>query len=407
VEVTQKLLVVDGWTDASTASGQSWSTINPWAKNYMPVKRSINRKGGAQFTYSFWIQVNDVSAENVAGKTILLRGDHRVYSWIKSAQRPASMTDAVGPNPVTTKSTDVLIKCPRIRFGDTYDSLVVEFNTLASPDASVVITSDPDPYSDATLRHNLLKLIPNKWVLMTFSSQGRVGNAGPAAGPVHASQYVVGCPVPATWWGAGRGPRGTHVRPRPRGAAVRGTHGPVGPRTGYPRTAAVRPRGGPGSHVHGVARGCGHPVGCRPRGGVPGATQPDRGARCGPCTVRGARRGPCVHGPRPRSPTVDPHPASRQDHMRPRGFRFMGVVPRDFEAPHSTFSRSCVSPAMCALQVADLLRQPRPVTQFDQLWLYVLRHATCWCAASAVLRYSAATQEWNGRVFMLAQKILS
>jgi hypothetical protein len=42
------------------------------------------------------------------------------------------------------------------------------------------------------------------------------------------------------------------------------------------------------------------------------------------------------------------------------GFRFVGVVPRDFAAPRP-FSTGCVTPSMCALHVADVLR--RGITQ--------------------------------------------
>jgi hypothetical protein len=141
----QKLLVLDGWLDAGAASGQSWSTINPYALSFVPLQRSANRKGGAQFSYSFWMQLNDVSPDNVAGKTLLLRGDPRAYTWTRAAQKAAGLGDALGPDPVRTTSTDVLVKCPRIRFGDTYDQLVVEFNTLADPAAAGGRAAAPPP----------------------------------------------------------------------------------------------------------------------------------------------------------------------------------------------------------------------------------------------------------------------
>jgi hypothetical protein len=170
----QDTLVLDGWVDAASVGDRTWSTINPYAYNYVPISRSFNRKGGAQFTYAFWLRLSDVSPANVAGKTLLLRGDKRAFSWVRSQQKPPGMEDSAGPNPVNETVTDVLVKCPRIRFGERFDDLVVEFNTLADPDARVRITSDPDPYSDATLRHNLLSLIPTKWVLMTFTFEDNV-----------------------------------------------------------------------------------------------------------------------------------------------------------------------------------------------------------------------------------------
>jgi hypothetical protein len=170
----QSLLVLDGYAESATVSGRVWSTINPGASGYVPIKRSYNRRGGAQFSYAFWLQVNDTTPANVAGRTLLLRGDSRPYSWVQALQKPDATQGSEGDNPKHTPVTDVLVKCPRIRFGDAFDNLVVEFNTLADPNAQMRIDSQPDPYTDATLRHNLLKLIPSKWVLMTFTFEDNV-----------------------------------------------------------------------------------------------------------------------------------------------------------------------------------------------------------------------------------------
>lgn len=43
--------------------------------------------------------------------------------------------------------------------------------------------------------------------------------------------------------------------------------------------------------------------------------------------------------------------------MKTHGFRFMGVVPRDFEARSAGASSACVSDAICRTHVADLWRQ--------------------------------------------------
>lgn len=161
----QQLSLLDGYGDASQLADRTWSTINEDAYAYAPVRRSYNRRGGAQFSYTFWLMLTNTAPENVAKKTILLRGDSRRYSWKK-----VTTSDDVGGGARTDVITDrVLVKCPLIRFGDTYDDIVVEFNTLGDPDSRMEIRGEARPYGDESLRHNALKLVKGKWAMMTFT----------------------------------------------------------------------------------------------------------------------------------------------------------------------------------------------------------------------------------------------
>lgn len=155
--------VMDGHVPAAVASNRWWTSANVDARNYAPLTRSVNRRGGAQFTYSFWMKVDDVSQANVKDKVLLLRGVNKHSHWTKQA------TDAG-----TVPQEGVLVKCPLIRFGDTYDSLVVEFNTVHDPSARVAITRQPASSGDTTLRSNLLMLTAKKWALHTFVFEDHV-----------------------------------------------------------------------------------------------------------------------------------------------------------------------------------------------------------------------------------------
>lgn len=167
----QVVTIVDGFADMTAAADLVYSTINPSAFNFAALRRSFNRKGGAQFSYSMWLNLKDTSAANVAGKTLMMRGDPRVYGWKTILTDPSTKATTLG-----NTFSDVLIKCPRIRFGPTFDSLVIEFNTLADPGASVVVSSvaESGPSSDPSLRHNALKLIQGRWALLTFTFEDAV-----------------------------------------------------------------------------------------------------------------------------------------------------------------------------------------------------------------------------------------
>lgn len=171
----QRVLILDGYAETTIVAGTQWSTVNPNAQNYVMLDRSYNRKGGAQFTYSIWVQIRDTSSIN--GQTLFMRGDPSLYNWTKT----------VGSNtPINVN--DVLIKCPRVRFATSFDQgLVVEFNTLQDPQGgSIAITPNPDPIPvasqapasltayDETMRKNLYNLIRDRWALLTFTFEDGV-----------------------------------------------------------------------------------------------------------------------------------------------------------------------------------------------------------------------------------------
>ena len=169
--------IVKGYALTAAASDRVWSTTQPYAPNYAPLARSVNRRGGAQFTYQFWLYVGDASPENVGERTLLLRGSNAPRTWTKTVATPAVVADVVG---VPTARTDtqtfadqVLIKCPQIAFGPTHDSFVVTVNTLHDPNTVVEISPDAAP-SDSTARKNLLKLTTGQWALHTFTFEDNV-----------------------------------------------------------------------------------------------------------------------------------------------------------------------------------------------------------------------------------------
>lgn len=153
VRVLQRTKVVDGFIEVPVIANTIFDTLDPRARNYVALPRSYNRQGGAQFTYQFWIILEDVAPAIVANKTILLRGDPKSYKWNDRQAQAHS---------------GVAIACPMISFGDTYDHIKVRFNTLDNIENvydTNTLTADP---TDLTSRRKMLKLISKKWVLFTL-----------------------------------------------------------------------------------------------------------------------------------------------------------------------------------------------------------------------------------------------
>lgn len=164
--------IVDGYAPTGLAANRTWNTLSPDARAFASLKRSYNRKGGAQFTYVFWLKLDDTTDANVAGKDILVRGDTTPYLY-----KRIDHVDEGGAAPKEQPPREIngaLVKCPRIRFGDTFDSFVVELNTVDDPDLRFSI----DPYAagggDDSLRHNMIKLTPGKWTMYAFTFEDNV-----------------------------------------------------------------------------------------------------------------------------------------------------------------------------------------------------------------------------------------
>lgn len=153
VRVPHRTKIIEGFIEVPVITDTVFDTLDPRADSFVALPRSFNRQGGAQFTYQFWIFLDDVAPATVANKTILLRGDPKSYKWNDILGKP---------------HTGVAIACPSISFGDTYDQIQIRFNTLDSIETVYKTKSlSIDPVEDPASRRQMLKLISKKWVLMT------------------------------------------------------------------------------------------------------------------------------------------------------------------------------------------------------------------------------------------------
>lgn len=151
--------IVDGWIGAGRLANVSYNTINPFTEDYMKIGKSINTHGGAQFTYQFWIRMEDVGYDALKNQIILMKGSNKKYKL--GYYNPQTLGLIEQPF-----SNEYLIKCPLIKFGDNHKELVVEFNTNKdiSYSSKIQMKTDADPSS----KRNALSLLPLGWYLFTF-----------------------------------------------------------------------------------------------------------------------------------------------------------------------------------------------------------------------------------------------
>lgn len=120
---------------------------------YVDLKPSVNRIGGNQFTYSFWLRRNKLDGLN--NKILFFRGTNlkendvnrgELYSKLSSQdfdtlEREYTTANETG-NYYTDndRTNDRFIKCPLVRFVN--NGLRVEFNTIKDPHMSVELDAE-------------------------------------------------------------------------------------------------------------------------------------------------------------------------------------------------------------------------------------------------------------------------
>lgn len=161
VKVTPRetTIIIDGWATASYLSNKSFNTINPFVEDFRKIGKSINTHGGAQYTYQFWMKLEDTNNANYVNQVLLLKGDNKKYKVGFYDIQTHKLID-------NTYNNDYMIKCPLVKFGDSYRDLVVEFNTNREINYKTVIKMNPE--ADPISKRNALSLLPLNWFLFTF-----------------------------------------------------------------------------------------------------------------------------------------------------------------------------------------------------------------------------------------------
>lgn len=154
-----RTMVLSGFIEVPIITDTVYETLDPRAASFVALPRSYNRQGGAQFTYQFWLFLDDVLTTTIANTTILMRGDPVTYSW----------NDAKG----VVQGPAVAITCPSISFGSTFDEIKINFNTLDTV-LNTYTTKALAPPDNPNSRRNLLGLMSSKWVLFTVVFEDNV-----------------------------------------------------------------------------------------------------------------------------------------------------------------------------------------------------------------------------------------
>jgi hypothetical protein len=155
--------IFSGWVSTASFTNRTYNTFNPFATTYRHLPRSVNRLGGAQFTFSIWTRFDDTSTTNLMNKVVFLYGDPTEYTVTKEIESRIEET-----------VTDYVIKCPLVKFSADGESIIVEFNTNDALTNRAIIPKIRT--TDDAKRHNVVAMLPGKWALWTFVFEDNVSH---------------------------------------------------------------------------------------------------------------------------------------------------------------------------------------------------------------------------------------
>lgn len=182
VKQKEKIPIFTGTTSVNRLSGKQYNTVAPFAPNFKKIAKSLNSYGGAQFTYQFWMKINDTTPAHYNDLVVLLKGDNNQY---KSALYDTSTLKKIQG---TETPADYMIKCPCIKFGNSYQNLIIEFNTNNNPNSRMSI--DLKNLETNANRKNLLSLLPYNWYLITYVLEDNYSSATVSENGISVTLYV-------------------------------------------------------------------------------------------------------------------------------------------------------------------------------------------------------------------------
>lgn len=126
---------------------------------YVDLKPSVNRIGGNQFTYSFWLRRNRFN--NLDNKIMFFRGtdlkDDAQRGNLYLKNKSTVDVDVLERENQSDRINERFIKCPLVRFVN--NGLRIEFNTIKDPHMSVELDAEIFSLLKSSKKHPKYNLI--------------------------------------------------------------------------------------------------------------------------------------------------------------------------------------------------------------------------------------------------------
>lgn len=175
--IKKKIKIFEGIYDYSINNKETYDTYSVNKNLYKDLSPSINQRGGAEYSYNFWLKIDKSSMSSTLAEDIILflRGSILQVPYKNTPE--AQGID--GKNCILNQNGKyILVKNPLIRIDKRGSSIIVEYNTLTNPDSyresgiSKISCEDSDSWDDRN--RGLLGIYNmksseynNKWFMVT------------------------------------------------------------------------------------------------------------------------------------------------------------------------------------------------------------------------------------------------
>lgn len=133
IVIKKKVKILDGTFAYDTNKTAVINTTFPYYGNYRDIVPSINQKGGAEYTYNFWIYMdtegNLGSGNSVKTKVLFVKGSDTRIQYLSDNKNNCYASETGGWYLVKNPLVRVNIKSGKV------SAIVTEFNTIKSVDA--------------------------------------------------------------------------------------------------------------------------------------------------------------------------------------------------------------------------------------------------------------------------------
>jgi hypothetical protein len=189
--------IFEGIKDYKNVSTEMYTVTDKKDPSYRDIQPSYNQKGGAEFSYSFWLfndhirtdtipNERDKGFDNTKQIILFVKGSKKIFTYKNICKEDKS---------------DIKIKCPLVKLENNNTNLTVEFNTLNYPDAiKQNLQNNCNKIFDNWKKTNSHKLtignldrneFKGKWVLVTIIIKDTVpSDSLPYRNKTHCEIYL-------------------------------------------------------------------------------------------------------------------------------------------------------------------------------------------------------------------------
>lgn len=168
--IRKKTKILDGYYTYKVGGRETFDTIDNTKGSYIDLRPSINEKGGAVYSYNFWLYIPEDAVP--ANKTLVLfnKGLDKIYKFKNSDDLICRFDWFITKNPLVRLNTNSSGKI---------SSIIVEFNSIESPDVLHINANSSDKICSGNMDDkdaNLLgiknldsrKDLEKKWNMITI-----------------------------------------------------------------------------------------------------------------------------------------------------------------------------------------------------------------------------------------------